>query len=78
MTHKEIRKALWAIENDERKAREVLLQDHNRHYNTIKKPLIEACKLLGHTRGEFHCNGLGSSWFWCSTCGSSFDHNSDE
>ena len=42
-------------------------------YYPAKKKLIEDCKKEGHTQGNFHDNGFGWSWFYCSKCGGRYN-----
>lgn len=35
--------------------------------------LTEQCSDLGHVKGQYHDNGLGWCWWYCSVCGSAFD-----
>jgi len=42
-----------------------------------KNELIQKCESEGHVKGNFHSNGLGWSWYYCSKCGSRIDIKED-
>lgn len=42
-------------------------------YYPARQQLVEECAVEGHTKGKFHDNGLGWTWWWCGRCGTSFD-----
>lgn len=38
------------------------------YYPAMKK-IVQDCFAEGHTKGNFHSNGLGWSWWYCTKCG---------
>jgi hypothetical protein len=54
-----------------------MYQYHNtpeyKQYQQDMKSLQEECGKLGHVRGKFWDNGLGTTWYYCAHCGATFD-----
>lgn len=49
--------------------------DKKNEYYPKLKLLREECEKEGHERGNYHDNGLGWEWFYCSKCGTIIDKN---
>jgi hypothetical protein len=69
---------IWKRRNEIDKARrekEKELMDEYDHtvYYPAKKQLIEDCAKIGHYGDNFHNNGFGWSWFYCSGCGGRYN-----
>jgi len=45
------------------------LKDFDKQYCPKVRALQDRCAAIGHVRGSFHTNGLGSCWFYCNQCG---------
>ena len=64
----------WKLDKERREKMKELMDEYDKtYYYPARKQLIEDCEKEGHTHGNFHDNGLGWTWFWCSKCGTSFD-----
>ena len=46
--------------------------DENVYYPAVKE-LIKECEKSGHVKGNYHDNGLGWHWYYCSQCGVPFN-----
>lgn len=55
------------------KMKEVMDEYDRTVFYPARKQLIDDCAKEGHTQGKFYDNGLGSTWWWCGKCGTSFD-----
>jgi hypothetical protein len=51
-----------------------LMQEYdNNVYHPAMQALMAECAVQGHSGGNYHENGLGWSWFYCSKCGAAYD-----
>lgn len=55
------------------KMQEVMAEYDKEVHRPALRALQEECAVEGHTRGVFHDNGLGWTWFYCSKCGAQMD-----
>lgn len=55
------------------KQRDLMKEYDETVYYPAKKQLIADCEKEGHTKGNFHDNGLGWTWWYCGKCGTAFD-----
>ena len=64
---------IWAEHLRLQKERSDFIEECTKDYDVgYYKRLAELRKLCGergHKRGNFHSNGLGTSWYWCHYCG---------
>jgi len=67
------KKSGWLKGLVEKKNRELTREYDETVYNPRIKELIEEREKIGHIKGNFHDNGVGWTWWYCSTCGASFD-----
>ena len=70
--------SIWSRRNDLEKLRRKKMQEAMEEYDRTfyypaRKQLIEDCEREGHSKGKFHDNGLGWTWWWCGKCGTSWD-----
>lgn len=74
MDKKEIRSKIYALKAARQEYLKIVMQKYDKEgYYPMLKVLQDRCEELGHTRGEYHSNGLGWGWFYCATCGKAFD-----
>ena len=70
----EIWERRYKLDKERREKMQELMGEYDRTvFYPARKQLIEDCAKEGHTRGNFHDNGFGWTWFWCGKCGTSFD-----
>lgn len=55
------------------KLRELMDEWDKTIYYPRLKELRERCATAGHSKGRFHDNGFGWSWFYCCRCGGRMD-----
>ena len=74
MEQKDIAKRIRELQRERGQRLKELMAEYDAEvYYQERTILVKACEELGHHRGNFHDNGLGWAWWWCSVCGSSFD-----
>lgn len=74
MDKSEIGKKIRELDRGRRLKIAELIAEYDRTiYQPSRKELVEACEAIGHTKGKFHDNGVGWAWWYCSTCGASFN-----
>ena len=62
------------IDKAKRDKERELLDEYNRTvYYPARQKLIEDCGKEGHYGNNFHSNGFGWSWFYCSGCGGRYN-----
>lgn len=71
-------KSIWQrkreLDKKLREHQEVVMADYNENvYYPAMRELIKECEKSGHVKGNFHDNGWGWCWFYCSQCGVPFD-----
>ena len=68
-----IGKRRWQIDKARIIKQKELMDEYDRTvYYPAKAELIKECEEEGHTRGKFHDNGLGWTWWYCGKCGTSW------
>ena len=82
MNNSTIHSEMMKIDKELRDLREAYIEKmrHDPLYHVLqtrKTELVQDCELTGHVKGNFHSNGLGYSWFYCSNCGTRFDIKED-
>lgn len=70
--------SIWRRYNKIMKDRADKLQEAMADYDQqVHRPALIAlqqeCAAEGHSRGNFHDNGLGWTWYYCSKCGAQMD-----
>lgn len=70
--------SIWARRHKIEKARRDKMTEAMQAYDdTVYRPaitaLVEECARVGHTKGNFHNNGLGWCWWYCNKCGGRFE-----
>lgn len=69
----EIRKEMRELDHERMDYMSKAMASFDAEQRIKRKALQDECAGIGHTRGRFHNNGLGWSWFYCSTCGGQMD-----
>jgi hypothetical protein len=57
------------LEQERRDAMRRLMAEFDKEHYAKLRALRDRCAAIGHVRGKFDSNGLGTTWFYCNQCG---------
>lgn len=78
MNHVEVSKAVREAMKDRMKFQKEAMREYDADvYFPAMNVLRSRCAELGHKKGNYHRNGLGCAWWYCSICGVAFDKHEE-
>ncbi len=68
MTRAEILEARRQLTSLRLKYQKEVMQAYDKEYYAELRKLQEECGKIGHSKGYYYDNGIGTAWYRCPTC----------